>query len=304
MKKYWKRIAAFVAVAGIALTATACSSNPTVVTYKGGKITQDDYYKEMKDSQAGKTTLANMIIYRALEQQYGNKVSQKKVDSEYNNYKKQYGSQFTAALEQNGMTPTTFKQNVKTNLLTEAALRSIKKISKSEEEKAWKEYQPKITVEHILVSKKSDAEDIIKQLDNGANFGELAKKDSLDTATKNKDGKLPAFDSTDTTLDPDFKAAAFKLKKDGDYTKTPVKSQAGYHVIKLIKRPSKGSFAAHKKEIDNMIYQSMEQDQNVMRSVIQTVLKRADVSIKDKDLSNVLTQYMSSTPQPQQQPAQ
>ena len=62
----------------------------------------------------------------------------------------------------------------------------------------------------------------------------------------------------------------------------------------MIKHPAKGSFKDHKKQIDNQIYQSMSEDQNIMRSVIATVLKRADVSIKDKDLKNVLSQYVST----------
>ncbi|WP_289761966.1 peptidylprolyl isomerase PrsA [Lactobacillus intestinalis] len=295
MKNYIKKAAAAVAVAGVALSLSACSSNSkTVVSYKGGKITQEQYYDEMKKSQAGQSTLANMIINRALEEQYGNKVSQKQVDKQYNNYKKQYGSQFSAVLQQNGMTPSTFKQNLKTNLLSEAALKSVKKITKKQEQEAWKSYQPKVTVQHILVAKKSTANDIIKQLKDGKSFKSLAKKYSLDTATKNNAGKLPAFDSTDTTLDSSFKTAAFKLKN-GEVTDTPVKSQSGYHVIKMISHPAKGKFADHKKAIDNEIYASMAQDQETMRDVIATVLKKADVSIKDSDLKNVLSSYVSSS---------
>ncbi|MDE6492225.1 MAG: peptidylprolyl isomerase [Lactobacillus sp.] len=295
MKNYIKKAAAAVAVAGVALSLSACSSNSkTVVSYKGGKITQEQYYDEMKKSQAGQSTLANMIINRALEEQYGNKVSQKQVDKQYNNYKKQYGSQFSAVLQQNGMTPSTFKQNLKTNLLSEAALKSVKKITKKQEQQAWKSYQPKVTVQHILVAKKSTANDIIKQLKDGKSFKSLAKKYSLDTATKNNAGKLPAFDSTDTTLDSSFKTAAFKLKN-GEVTDTPVKSQSGYHVIKMISHPAKGKFADHKKAIDNEIYASMAQDQETMRDVIATVLKKADVSIKDSDLKNVLSSYVSSS---------
>lgn len=295
MKKTWKKAAAVLALAGIALSATACSSNDkAVVNYKGGKITQQQYYDEMKKTQAGQSTLANMIIYDALENQYGKYVSDKQVDKEYNNYKKQYGSQFSAVLEQNGMTTSSFKKNLKTNLLTESALKHIKKITKKQEEKAWKSYQPKVTVQHILVSKKSTAEDIIQKLNDGESFKSLAKKYSTDTATKNDAGKLPAFDSTDTSLDSDFKTAAFKLKT-GEYTTTPVKTQFGYHVIKMIKHPAKGTFKEHKKEIDNQIYNEMAQDQNIMRSVIATVLKRADVSIKDDDLKNVLSSYVSTS---------
>ena len=294
MKKYIKKAAAIIAVAGIALSTAACSSgNKTVASYKGGKITQQEYYDEMKKSQSGKTALANMLINHILEQQYGNKVSKKQVDKQYNNYKKQYGNQFEAVLQQNGMTVSSFKQNLKTNLLSEAALKDIKKISKSQEEKAWKAYQPKVTVQHILVSKKSKAEQITAELKNGKSFKSLVKKYSLDTGTKNNAGKLPAFDSTDTSLDPAFKAAAFKLKT-GETTKSPIKSQSGYHIIRMIKHPAKGTFASHKKEIDNQIYQTMSQDQQTMHEVISKVIKKAGVDIKDKDLKDVLASYVST----------
>ena len=295
MKKYIRKAAAVIAVASMALSTAACSNGgKTVASYKGGKITQQEYYDEMKKSQSGKTALANMIINRVLEQQYGNKVSKKQVDKQYNNYKKQYGSQFDAVLQQNGMTASSFKQNLKTNLLTEAALKDIKKISKSQEDKVWKDYQPKVKVQHILVSKKSKAEEITNELKNGKSFKSLVKKYSLDTGTKNNEGKLPAFDSTDSSLDPAFKKAAFKLKT-GETTKSPVKSQSGYHVIRMIKHPAKGSFASHKKEIDNQIYQTMSQDQQTMHDVLAKVIKKAGVDIKDKDLKDVLASYVSTS---------
>ena len=295
MKKYIRKAAAVIAVASMALSTAACSNGgKTVASYKGGKITQQEYYDEMKKSQSGKTALANMIINRVLEQQYGNKVSKKQVDKQYNNYKKQYGSQFDAVLQQNGMTASSFKQNLKTNLLTEAALKDIKKISKSQEDKVWKDYQPKVKVQHILVSKKSKAEEITNELKNGKSFKSLVKKYSLDTGTKNNEGKLPAFDSTDSSLDPAFKKAAFKLKT-GETTKSPVKSQSGYHVIRMIKHPAKGSFASHKKEIDDQIYQSMSQDQQTMHDVLAKVIKKAGVDIKDKDLKDVLASYVSTS---------
>ena len=295
MKKYIRKAAAVIAVASMALSTAACSNGgKTVASYKGGKITQQEYYDEMKKSQSGKTALANMIINRVLEQQYGNKVSKKQVDKQYNNYKKQYGSQFDAVLQQNGMTASSFKQNLKTNLLTEAALKDIKKISKSQEDKVWKDYQPKVKVQHILVSKKSKAEEITNELKNGKSFKSLVKKYSLDTGTKNNEGKLPAFDSTDSSLDPAFKKAAFKLKT-GETTKSPVKSQSGYHVIRMIKHPAKGTFASHKKEIDDQIYQTMSQDQQTMHDVLAKVIKKAGVDIKDKDLKDVLASYVSTS---------
>lgn len=293
MKKTWKTAAAVVAFAGIALSTTACSSSKTVVSYKGGKITQQQYYDKMKKTEAGQSELASMIVNNVLEEQYGKYVSNKKVNNEFNKSKKQYGSQFDAILQQQGLTQSTYKESIRTNLLMNQALRHTKKITKKQEEKAWKNYQPEVQVQHILVSKKSTAEDIIKQLNDGTSFNSLAKKYSTDSATKKSGGKLPKFDSSDTSLDSTFKKAAFKLKP-GEYTKTPVKTEYGYHVIKMISKPSKGSFKSHKKQIDNQIYNKMAQDQTTMQSVLATVLKRADVSIKDNDLKDVLTKYITS----------
>ena len=53
MNKTWKKAATVLAFAGIALSATACSGGKAVVTYKGGKITESQYYDKMKESQAG-----------------------------------------------------------------------------------------------------------------------------------------------------------------------------------------------------------------------------------------------------------
>lgn len=293
MKKYLKSAAALVAVAGIALATAGCSSNKTVVSYKGGKITQQQYYDNMKKSQAGQSALANMLIERTLQSQYGKKVSQKKIDKQYNQAKKQYGSQFSAVLQQNGMTASQFKNSIKIQLLSEAALKDTHKISKKQEQKAWAKYQPKVKVQHILVAKKETAQDIINQLNKGGDFKKLAAKYSTDTATKNKAGKLPAFDSSDSTLDATFKKAAFKLKT-GQVTPQPVKTQYGYHVIKMISHPAKGKFADHKKEIDNQIYAKMMRNQATMQKVIADVLKKSDVSIKDNDLKNVLAAYMQT----------
>ncbi|ETW69539.1 hypothetical protein N577_000200 [Lacticaseibacillus rhamnosus 2166] len=54
----------------------------------------------MKKTTTGQATLRNMIVLKALEQQYPNKVSDKKVNSQFNKLKKQYGSSFDSTLEQ------------------------------------------------------------------------------------------------------------------------------------------------------------------------------------------------------------
>ncbi|WP_461212965.1 peptidylprolyl isomerase PrsA [Lacticaseibacillus sp. GG6-2] len=285
-------------IAGIVLAATlaGCGSS-TVANMKGAKITKDEYYNELKSTSAGQSTLRSMIVLKALEQQYGDKVSDKKVTAQYNKVKKQYGSSFSSALQQNGMTAKSFKEQIKTSLLSEVALKALKKPTQKQIDAQWKKYEPKIQVQHILVAKQSKAEEIIKDLqkDNSeANFKKLAKANSTDTATASDAGKLAAFDNTDTSLDATFKKAAFKLTKAGEFTTTPVKTSYGYHVIRAIKVPAKGKESDHKAELKKQIYTSWQSDTTVMTSVIKKVLKKANVSIKDSDLKNVLSVYLDS----------
>lgn len=83
---------------------------------------------------------------------------------------------------------------------------------------------------HILVKTEGEAKDIIAQLDKGADFSKLAKTKSLDTGSGEKGGDLGWF--SPSQMVPEFSKATAALKK-GHYTKVPVKSQFGWHVIKL-----------------------------------------------------------------------
>lgn len=272
-----------------------CSGNKTIATLKGGRITEEEYYKEMKDSSSGKQTFQTMIITKALEGQYGKDVSAKEVNNKYNKLKSQYGSSFSSFLQQSGMTTAQFKKRIRFNLLTKAALKKNKTITTAQLKKEWKSYQPKIQVAQILVSKEDTAKEVITKLQNGEDFAKLAKEYSTDSATKDKGGKMAAFDNDSTSIDTDFKTAAYKLDKVGDYTSTPVKTSYGYSVIQLVKKPSKGKMSDHTAELKSKIYASWMQDSTVMQKVISKVLKRADVSIKDNNLKDVLSGFISSS---------
>ncbi len=299
MKKWIAGIAGIL----LAVSLAGCSSgSETVANMKGTKITKDEFYNEMKTSSTGgEATLRNMIVEKALEQQYGKKVSDAAVNKQYNSVKKQYtdaGQDFAAALSQNSLTEKSFKAQIKTSLLSEAALKAQKKPTEAQLKKQWKKYEPKITVQHILVAKEDTAKEVIAALqkDNTeANFKKLAKQYSTDTATASTAGKLAAFDNTDTQLDSTFKAAAFKLKKAGDFTTTAVKTSYGYHIIRAIKVPAKGKMSDHKKDLTDQLYKTWESDETIMTGVIKKVLTKADVNIKDSDLKNVLSVYLGSS---------
>ena len=83
---------------------------------------------------------------------------------------------------------------------------------------------------HILVEKEEDAKNLIKQINGGAKFEDVAKKNSKDPGSAENGGDLD-FAKPDAYV-PEFSGALTKLKK-GEMTQDPVKSQFGYHIIKL-----------------------------------------------------------------------
>ena len=83
---------------------------------------------------------------------------------------------------------------------------------------------------HILVEKEEEAKGLLTQLKGGAKFEDLAKKHSKDPGSGERGGDLD-FAKADSYV-PEFGQAMAKLKK-GEMTDAPVKSQFGWHIIKL-----------------------------------------------------------------------
>lgn len=86
-----------------------------------------------------------------------------------------------------------------------------------------------VKARHILVAEKQTAEEIIKQLDEGGDFVALAKEKSTGPSGPNG-GDLGYFGRG--AMVPTFETAAFALEA-GQYSKTPVQTQFGWHIILL-----------------------------------------------------------------------
>ena len=121
-----------------------------------------------------------------------------------------------------------------------------------------KEYKAR----HILVEKEEDAKAIIAKLDKGEKFDELAKQ-SKDPGSKDKGGDL-GWANPAGFVKP-FAEALTKLEK-GKYTTTPVKTDFGYHVIKL--EDSRALKAPAFDEVKGQLKQRLEQ-QYVERHVAE-----------------------------------
>jgi peptidyl-prolyl cis-trans isomerase C len=83
---------------------------------------------------------------------------------------------------------------------------------------------------HILVDNEDLAKALIQQLKNGAKFEDLAKKNSKDPGSGENGGDLDF--AAPSAYVPEFSQAMMKLKK-GEFTQEPVKTQFGWHIIKL-----------------------------------------------------------------------
>jgi len=93
-------------------------------------------------------------------------------------------------------------------------------------EKAGRE---EVHAQHILLETEAEAKSVIAELDKGADFAVLAKKYSADRSA-DSGGDLGYFSRGDMV--PAFADAAFALAP-GQYTKTPIKTEFGWHVIKV-----------------------------------------------------------------------
>ena len=126
---------------------------------------------------------------------------------------------------------------------------------------------------HILVEKEEDAKALVKQLNGGAKFEDLATKNSKDTGSAQNGGDL-GWSAPDAYV-PEFSAALAKLKA-GEMTQEPVKSQFGFHIIKLEEtRPAQ--FPAFD-DVKGQIMQRMQQQkvaefQEELRSKAKTDFK-------------------------------
>lgn len=126
--------------------------------------------------------------------------------------------------EERIITDVTLREKIKpmvTDDKIKAMYDGIVKASPKEEE---------VKARHILVKTEKEAKDIIELLNKGGDFNKLAAEKSTDAASATQGGDLGYF--TKKTMVKPFADAAFAMKA-GDYSKTPVKSDFGYHIIKV-----------------------------------------------------------------------
>lgn len=276
------------------LTAGCSSSSATVASTTAGKVTQEELYQEMK-SNYGESTLQTMLIEQVLAEKYGDSATTKKVNAKFNEVAEMYGGTeaFESMLVQYGYANgAAYKSTIKQNLLIEAAVKDKTDLSDADYKELW---ENSLYFQTILVAEEDTAKEVITKLDAGEKFKDLATEYSTDTTTSENGGDFGFYNTaTGTTFDATVTDAAVKLK-DGTFTKTAISTDAGFYIINMVVNPTLTSktWKDYKTELTEMAVTANVSDSTFTTELLTTLLKAANVQIKDSDLENALSAYLT-----------
>lgn len=146
-----------------------------------------------------------------------------------------------------------------------------------------------VKARHILVKTKEEAEAIVKQLDEGADFEKLANEHTTDPSGKTSGGDLGYFGPGQMV--PEFEKAAFALEV-GGYTKTPVQSQFGWHVIKVEDKRAQQppAYDTVKDQFRNMVFRDK------YFALVDELRKNGKVDISDAELKKSVDAMDAANP--------
>ena len=229
------------------------NGSKVAVSIKGEKYTATEYYEKIKEDNI--TSLITMIDHGILDKKYKtDSDEQSYIDNQIEQIKQYYGEDentYKSVLQQYFGTDNesevrtllglNYKRNKAVNDYIEKNIKDDE-IKKYYDEKMFGQ----IKASHILITvdvkndateeekKKAEnealekAKKVIKELNSGKKFKDLAKKYSQDKSNASNGGDLGYFQLTDMV--EEFSNAVKELKNN-EYTKEPVKTQYGYHII-------------------------------------------------------------------------
>ena len=308
----------------ISLLATGCKEqeievkdgSKVAVSVKGGKITATEYYEKIKTTNV--SVLVDMIDKSLFEKKYpATEEENEKVESQIKQLKESYTTE--------EMLNTVLQQyfGVKTEEELEAMLRLeykrneavedfIKDNLKDDEiEKYYKkEIYGQVKASHIIIipdvsddatddeikeaenEAKKTAEKIIKKLKDGEDFAKLAKKYSDEEATASNGGDLGYFELDEMV--EEFSNAVKELKVN-EYTKEPVKTEYGYHIILKTDEKDKPKLKDVKDDIKEKItLQRLDSDPTLYYQTLIDIREKNNIKWNDTELEKQYKELMEN----------
>lgn len=264
------------------------SKDNTLISSKAGNVTVKDVMDKIGKDQIASTSFS-IELNKILADKYKDKVDTKRIDDDIKKEEKQYGGkdQFESMLKQQGMTLDDYKEQKRLSAYQKQLLNDKVKVSDKEIKDDTKK------VSHILIKVKSDsdkeglsdkkakakAEKIQKEVEKNPNkFDDIAKKESMDSASAKKGGSL-GYVIKGQMVDK-FDKALFKLKE-GQISDI-VKTEYGYHIIKADKEDD---FNKQKSQLKTkIIEQKVQKNPKLLTNAYKDLLKEYNVDYKDSDI--------------------
>lgn len=232
--------------------APAAGENPVVARVNGQEIRRSAVISELQSMGPQAQQMPPQVLYPQILQRL---VITKLVSGEGYKQKLENDAEVKARLkeaEENIVADVYVKKTVTPKITDD-------KIKAKYDELAAK-FKPtdEVKARHILVPTEAEANEIIKQLKGGADFAKLAEEKSKDTGSMKQGGDLGYF-TKDVMVKP-FADAAFAMKV-GETSAKPVKSDFGFHVIKVEdkRKTSAPPLSEVKEQIRNQVGQEMAQ---------------------------------------------
>lgn len=139
---------------------------------------------------------------------------------------------------------------------------------------------------------KKEAEQIIEKLNNGEDFATLAKTYSKDDSNKDNGGALGKFNKGD--MESSFETAAYELKVN-EYTKEPIKTSYGYHIIKKTKEYEKDTLENVKEDIIKTLADELiNTNATISITALTELRKDKGMKIEDSELKSSYNKYINS----------
>lgn len=320
-----KKLIGLVSVLAIAtLVVTGCGKkvvavNGTAVSLKGIKIKSNDYYEMIKEDQISK--LVDEIDHKLFDKKYETTDEEnKQVDDQIEKLKSSLEQYYGKSDEEtlNTLIKQYYGVENEKELRKQLSLEYKRKQAVNDfiknnltDKEIENYYNEKIygdmAASHILISvdvaddakdeeiKKAEekalkeAKEVIKKLDEGKKFANLAKKYSDDDATKNKGGDLGTFKYAD--MEEDFSKACKDLKVN-EYTKEPVKTRYGYHIILKTKQEKKAKLKDVKDDIkETLTTNKLNADSSLYYKTLVDIRKDKKITWKDTVLEKAYEEY-------------
>lgn len=288
--------------------ATLKDGTQPVATIDGMTLTADELYEDMKDIYSVSSLLDKLDTKILTDKYPDTDEMDDEVTSQAENYYKAYEQYYKMSkedfLKQNGF--NTEKKFLEYLKLNNRRTKYVKEYTENEvtDKEIDKYYEDEvygdINTKHMLVKVDSSASDddkkeaenlakeIISKLDEGKTFDEV-KEEYKDKITYEELG----YKSYNAALEEAYKNEMKNLK-DGEYSKEPVKTSYGYHIVYRIDQKEKPALEDIKDQIKEEIAdEKISNDKNLYYVVLDKMRENANLKFEDTVLKDKYDNYMS-----------